>query len=152
MTPPHRQRSALGARERGRFLVDGGGEDVEVGDDVGVGEQPVAEGVGDRDDGDTQGVAGASSTSECMLRTGAPSTLTGWRGPGTFETLRAKVRGLTCSRWTQRRRPGAARLRRVNNSSSSWASWWVLRRAVAAWIARSRLRGSGSPTGSGRQK
>jgi len=86
----------------GGFLFDGGGEDVEVGDDIGVGEQAVAEGVGDGDDRDPQGVAWGEFGQGCMLRTGAPRTLTGRGGPGTLETLRAKVRGLVCSRWAQR--------------------------------------------------
>ena len=60
--------------ECGGFLFDGGREDVEVGDDVGVGEQAAAEGVGDGDDGDPQGVAWGDSARGCMLRTGAPRT------------------------------------------------------------------------------
>jgi hypothetical protein len=34
----HVGRPVAGAKDRGGFFFDGGGEDVEVGDDVGVGE------------------------------------------------------------------------------------------------------------------
>jgi len=91
------------------------------------------------------------SASEYIATTGRPSTRTGWRGPGTFDTFSANDRACDSTRSAKCPSGGTWASWRMH-ASRCWASWPCLRTLVACRMVASRSSGSAAPSGRSRQK